>query len=118
VVPFEILVTTNGSAPAGGSTITFTMDFATKTTAGDAFGYDPTVVSGTGHAGILTAFVDPNDTASVNTGSATVQSVTTTLVHPGTANEAIEATFTISGLLPNSQVVVEPWLVLDGTLPS
>jgi hypothetical protein len=111
IVPFEIQIDVTGStAPENGS-IQFTASWNTKTSSNKDFGYDPAYM-------VYCAFVDTGDAGTVDPGSdANVDLWSSTLVNPGTGNEAFEGTFYISGLDTNDKVVIEVWAVLMDQIP-
>ncbi|MCC4770785.1 hypothetical protein FXV91_11510 [Methanosarcina sp. DH2] len=101
IVPFEVEINVDGSISPENGTINFTAEWLTKTTTGDDFGYDPAYM-------VYCAFVDTADAGTYDPGeNAKVDSFTSTLVNPGTSNEAIQGTFTVSGLDDGDNVIVE-----------
>ena len=110
IVPFEMVIKVTGSTAPENGTIQFTTNFAANTTSGDAFGYDPTYK-------VYAAFVDTADAGTIDPGNnSKVNNFTSTVINPGTSNEAIQGTFNVSGLDNGDQVVVEIWVVLDSTI--
>ena len=110
VVPFELLVTVGGSGTDG--TILVTPYWLTKTTNGGNFGFDPYYM-------VYAAFVDYGDAANIDSGTlaSVASNPTMILANPGTSNEQIQGTLSISGLDAGDKIVVEIWVVLRSVLP-
>ncbi len=107
-MPFEVKIAVGGSGEDG--IIEFTPAWLTKTTSNGDFGYDPAYM-------VYCAFVDTDDAATSDADAdAKVDSWTDEVVDPGGNNEAIEGTFTVSGLDGGDSVVVEIWVVLKDTI--
>ena len=107
IVPFEMVINVNGDTTPENGTINFTTSFATETTGGCNFGYDPAYT-------IYCAFVDTADAGTIDPGNdATVDSFNSTLL-----GDSFQGTFNVSGLDNGDQVVVEIWVVLNSTIPS
>jgi hypothetical protein len=106
IVPFEVVIDVTGGVGPEHGTINFTIDWSTYTTANQPFGYDKNYM-------VYCAFVDYADPGTVDPNySARVQSYSSTVVNAGTANEAIEGTFRVTGLAGGDKVIVEIWMVL------
>jgi hypothetical protein len=103
IVPFFFVVSMNSSTSLKNTTVTITADWATTTSSGGSFGYDPAF-------GVLAAFVDAGDLATVG-GSKASATVTWSVV-----NQQIQGVFTVTGISSGSTVVVDAWLVLDASL--
>src|SRR5262245_12518209 len=106
VVPFEIKITVNGLTTPENGVINFTAGWSTQTTNGNNFGFDPT-------KGVINAFIDTSDPANHDPGNNASVSFTWTVV----AGE-IQGHFVVSGLDNGDVIIVEPWLVLDSTIPA
>ncbi len=111
IVPFELLISVDGSITPENGSIVVTPYFLTKTTNGGDFGFDPAY-------GIYGAFVDSADSATVNGAAAQVDSYTWAIVNQGTSNEQIQGAIPVSGLQDGDTVVVEIWVVLKTTIPT
>ena len=109
VMPFEAIVTMNGAPGPEKGRVEFTCDWSTYTTSSRRFGYNTNYM-------VYCAFVDPGDLGTIDPHTnARVESVTSTLVNRGTGDEKIRGTIRVAGLDPGDRVVVEIWVVLDGT---
>ncbi|MBO1063019.1 MAG: DUF11 domain-containing protein, partial [Aphanizomenon flos-aquae CP01] len=110
IVAFEILVTVdaNGNIQPENGTIRFTSGWSTETTSGKAFGYDENYL-------VYSAFIDSGDKASKNLDGNETLSYTSAWVDTGgsSTGDEIQGTFTVGGLDPGDQAVVEVWMVLD-----
>ncbi len=105
IVPFEIKITVDGSTAPENGVITFTAGWNIDTTSNGDFGYDETY-------GVFAAFVDTGDGAHVDPGGDASVAFTWLVV-----GDEIRGTFTVSGLDDGDVVVVEPWLVLEDSIP-
>jgi uncharacterized repeat protein (TIGR01451 family) len=106
VVPFEIKLSVNGNTTPENGVITFKAGWNINTTSNDDFGYDESL-------GVIAAFVDTGDGAHFDPeGDATVDNFNWSVV-----GDEIVGTFNISGLDDDDVVVIEPWLVLEDTIP-
>ena len=111
VVPYEMVITADGSTAPENGTISFTTTFDTNTTSGDNFGFDPAYM-------VYCAFVDTADAGTNDPlNNAKVDNYTSTLIGSGSSQQ-IQGTFNVSGLDDGDQVVVEIWVVLKSTIPS
>jgi uncharacterized repeat protein (TIGR01451 family) len=111
IVPFEMIIGVNGDTSPENGVIQFTNEFATNTSSGGNFGYDPTYM-------VYCAFVDTADAGTIDPeNDAKVDNVTSTLVGSG-SNQYIQGAFNVSGLDDGDQVVVEIWVVLKSTIPT
>src|SRR5262249_31104464 len=106
VVPYEIKITVNGSTAPENGVITFRAGWSTHTTSNNNFGFDPI-------QGVIKAFIDTSDPAFHDTGTPATVSFTWTVV-----GDEIQGTFVVSGLDNGDVIIVEPWLVLDNTIPA
>ena len=112
IVPFETKITVSGDTTPENGVITFVIGWNTLTTNGDDFGYDARL-DDIGY-GVIAAFIDTGDGAHVDANDdATVDSFTWSLI-----DDEIVGIFTVSGLDDGDTVVLEPWLVLDDTIPA
>jgi len=110
IVPFEMIISVKGDTSPENGVIQFTNEFATNTSSGDNFGYDPAYK-------VYCAFVDTADPGTIDMGTeAKVDNFTSTLVGSG-SKQYIQGTFNVSGLDDGDQVVVEIWVVLKSTIP-
>jgi hypothetical protein len=111
VVPYEAVINVSGGPGLERGTIDFTAYWNTYTSSNNRFGYDTNYM-------IYAAFVDCGDPGNYDqNNNARVQSFSSKVVNPGTINEAIQGTFTVSGLDSGDQIVVEIWVVLDSSMP-
>jgi hypothetical protein len=109
IVPYFFVVTMAPTTPAmKNTTITITADWPTTTTSNGSFGYDPTY-------GVLAAFVDAGDLATIGTSRASA-TVSWSVLGAGTNNARIEGVFTVTGISSGSTIVVDAWVVLDTSL--
>lgn len=109
IVPFEIEVVATASA---GGALRIDPYFATKTTAGDDFGYDPAY-------GVYCAFVDTDDPGTVESGGdARVSAFSHAITDPATSNEEIAGRIDLSGVQAGDRVIVEVWVVLKPAVPA
>ena len=107
IVPFEMVITVDGSTAPENGTIQFNTSFATETTSGCPFGYNQSYM-------VYAAFVDIADAGTSDPGNdATVDNYTNT-----SNADDFTGTFNVSGLDSGDQVVVEIWVVLNETIPS
>ncbi len=111
IVPFEIEIQVNGDTTSEDGNIAFTGSWSTKTTSGNDFGYDTSY-------GVYCAFVDHGDPGTRDIeNDAKVETITDNIVNPGTSNEQIQGTITVSGLDDGDIIIVEVWVVLKNTIP-
>jgi hypothetical protein len=109
IVPFFFVVSMAPTTPAlKNTTITITADWPTTTSSNGSFGYDPAF-------GVLAAFVDAGDLATVGNSKASA-TVTWSVLGAGTNNARIEGVFTVTGISSGSTIVVDAWVVLDNSL--
>ncbi|MFD0981820.1 DUF11 domain-containing protein, partial [Tropicimonas aquimaris] len=112
IVPFETKISVSGDTAPEDGVITFVIGWNTLTTNGGDFGYDARA-DDIGY-GVIEAFIDTSDGAHFDPGGdAKVDSFTWSLI-----NNEIVGIFTVSGLDSGDVVVLEPWLVLDDTIPA
>ncbi|MCL4295825.1 MAG: S8 family serine peptidase [Anaerolineae bacterium] len=112
IVPFEIEIRVSGSVIPENGVIQIVSDYATKTSNGGNFGYDPAY-------GIYCAFIDTNDSGNVNLdGNEKVDLFSSTILSPGTSNEEIRGTVRVSGLDDGDTAILEIWVVLKNTIPA
>ncbi len=105
IVPFEIQITAGVGAEAIDEPITFVAGWNIDTTNNSPFGYDPAY-------GVYSAFIDTGDGSHNDPGGDATVSYTWSVV-----GDEIQGVFDVFGLDTGDVVVVEPWLVLDCTLP-
>lgn len=105
IVPFEIEISVGVGAAAADLPITFVTGWNIDTTNNSPFGYDEAY-------GVYSAFVDTGDGSHNDPGGNATVSYTWSVV-----GDEIQGVFNVSGLEAGDVVVVEPWLVLDCTLP-
>src|SRR5437667_6241217 len=111
IVPFEVVIQASGGPGAERGAIEFTAAWNTYTTSNNRFGYDTNYM-------VYCAFVDAADPGLIDpNNNARVESYSSTVINPGTIDEAIQGTFRVSGLDAGDRVVVEIWVVLDSTMP-
>jgi uncharacterized repeat protein (TIGR01451 family) len=111
IVPFEAVITVDGTTAPEVGVIEFTAYWDTHTNPGDDFGYDPAY-------GVYCAFVDTADAGASDPGTdAKVDAYSYTVLNPGTSSESIQGTFQVSGLDDGDRVLVEIWVVLKSTIP-
>ena len=104
IVPYDILISVNGSTEPENGVIEFSAYWLTKTTNGGDFGYDPTYM-------VYGAFVKAADPAHSEIGG-TPATVDHSLSHSslafaGTNNEQIQGTIRVTGLDDGDSVVVQ-----------
>jgi hypothetical protein len=110
IVPYEVVIQAGGGPGPERGTIDFTADWHTYTTSNDRFGYDTNYM-------VYCAFVDAADPGSIDPNyNARVVSYSSTVVNPGTINEAIRGTFRVTGIDSGDRIVVEIWVVLDSSM--
>ena len=108
IVPFQALITVNGSVAPENGTIDMTLSWNTVTQNSGLFGFDPAYK-------VLAAFVDYGDPGNIDPlNNATVLSVSNS---PLTGTK-IQETIRVSGLESGDTIVVEMWLVLKSTVPA
>ncbi|MGQ9676889.1 MAG: thrombospondin type 3 repeat-containing protein, partial [Chloroflexota bacterium] len=96
--------------------VTFTVCWETKTTAGSDFGYSH---EGPNEWRVANAFLDQSDPAYKGNKDETMTSQSWPPPRPkcNPLTTAFEGEFTVSNVNPKDEIIVEMWVVLDSVLP-